>query len=212
MPSYRTGFTVSHGFKFANTFTFDVRLTPGLRLGQVEPGLCGGMAYAALDYYHAGIPIPTRAEPPPQGSPLSRYLVARQVASNGVGLLLNVTRWTLRDETALQARMLAQELPTLRSRLQRNQPTVLVLIRAWELAHITDNHQVVAYGYDEDPATGSLVILVYDPNRPGEPIRLSLELAQPEWGLEPWHSWDDGFKGFILQSYASRRQGLPLGA
>jgi hypothetical protein len=50
-----TGFTTTqHGWHFDNDFVNE-------RLFDVIPltGLCGGMAYSSLDYYHAGIPIPT---------------------------------------------------------------------------------------------------------------------------------------------------------
>jgi len=168
------------------------------------------MAYAALDYYHAGIPISRRTEPPPQGSPLSHYLIQRQLASTNPSVLYRVLRWTLRGDAALERRMLMHELPILRQRLQRNEPTVLILVRAHDLAHITANHQVVALGYSEDEAAASLVIHVYDPNWPGEPVRLSLELGEPSWGLEAWHSLEGAFKGLFLQQYKPRRYGLPI--
>jgi len=210
MITYRTGFTVEHGFRFHNWFVFDVRLSAGLSLGRVEPGLCGGMAYAALDYYHAGIPVPRMRHAPAQGSPLSRYLIQRQLASNSPAALYRVLRWTTGSIAALEHRMLTQELPALRQRLQRNEPTVLVLVRAPDLSHVTANHQVVACGYHEDEAAGTMRIDVYDPNWPGEAITLSLELAEPDWGLEAWHSREGDFKGLFLQSYAPRRQSLPL--
>ena len=53
--SVMTGFTASeHGWHFDNDFVNE-------RLYDVIPltGLCGGMAYSSLDYYHTGIPIPT---------------------------------------------------------------------------------------------------------------------------------------------------------
>jgi len=210
MAIYRTGFTIEHGFRFDNWFSFDVRLTPALRLGRVEPGLCGGMAYAALDYYHAGVPVPRMRQAPPSGSALLRYLIERQLASNRPAVLYRVLRWTLGGVASLEQRMLAQELPALQRRLQRNEPTVLVLVRAPDLWHVTANHQVVAYGYREDEAEGIMHIDVYDPNWPGEAVSLSLELAEPDWGLEAWHSREGTFKGLFVQPYEPRRRGLPI--
>ena len=48
-------------------------------------GLCGGMAFGALDYYNAGMPIPIGGERPtyedPAGKRLREYLVRRQMDS-----------------------------------------------------------------------------------------------------------------------------------
>jgi hypothetical protein len=67
-----TGFTAhQHGWHFNNSFTNQV-------IGSLleTQGLCGGMAYSSLDYYFAGLPIPTHrkgdfgdpaAEVPPDG-------------------------------------------------------------------------------------------------------------------------------------------------
>ena len=209
MASYSTGFGVDHGFAFANTFTFDLQLAPWWRLGRISPGLCGGMAYAALDYYHAGAPIPGQTEPPPQDSALGRYLIERQLASNTASLVLQVVRWTLRDAQRLQAKMLASELPSLRSHLQQGIPVVLVLIRAHALREVTHNPQVVAYGYDEDADGGRMTVQVYDPNWPRRSTALSIELRPTDGDLRPTHTIDGAFKGFILQAYTARQHGLP---
>jgi len=56
-------------------------------------GLCGGMAFAALDYFRAGRPVPHGADPrdqPPPGSELRLYLWQRLLESwrlNGVTFL-----------------------------------------------------------------------------------------------------------------------------
>lgn len=209
MASYSTGFGVDQGFAFANTFTFDLQLAPWWRVGRISPGLCGGMAYAALDYYHAGAPIPSQTEPPAQDSALGRYLLERQLASNTASLVLQVVRWTLRDAQHLQARMLATELPALRARLQQGIPVVLVLIRAHSLREVTHNHQVVAYGYDEDADSRHMSIQVYDPNWPRRSIALTLDLASADGDLRPMHTIEGAFKGFILQAYTARQHGLP---
>jgi len=160
MASHHTGFTVDHGFAFTNWFTFDLSVTPLLRLGRISPGLCGGMAYAALDYYHAGVPAPAMMTPPPQGTPLCRYLIERQVASNSVALVAQVARWTVCDAARLQAQMLARELPALRERLQRDEPAVLLFVRATTMGQMTHNHQVVACAYDEDQYSGAMRVAI----------------------------------------------------
>ena len=53
-----TGFTTTeHGWHFDNDFVNEVLA------GLIHTkGLCGGMAYSSLDYYHTGIPIPTHRD------------------------------------------------------------------------------------------------------------------------------------------------------
>src|SRR5690348_4708372 len=48
----------THGFAFPNAFVNEVLTLPnGARI--TTAGRCGGMAYAALDYFLAGQPVPT---------------------------------------------------------------------------------------------------------------------------------------------------------
>lgn len=60
----------THGFRFVNTF----RGEDGLRWG----GLCGGMVYAALDYFNNRIPIPIQSYTPANRTTLQSYLYERQ--------------------------------------------------------------------------------------------------------------------------------------
>jgi hypothetical protein len=55
----RTGFDPrAHGFHFANDFVDKAVTVPGY--GEVATdGRSGGMAYAALDYWFAGLPVPS---------------------------------------------------------------------------------------------------------------------------------------------------------
>src|SRR5437763_33144 len=69
------------GFHFSNNFTNH------LLFGITTIGRCGGMAYAALDYYLAGLPVPTHtaidfgpSRVPADGTILADYLWWRQIA------------------------------------------------------------------------------------------------------------------------------------
>src|SRR5207253_3158613 len=75
------------GFRFANAFwaqpLFRIPL-PGLgelRIGDASRGLCGGMVFAARDYFERGCPPPDDREPPDHGSPLFGHLVRRLLHS-----------------------------------------------------------------------------------------------------------------------------------
>src|SRR5262245_53695331 len=70
----RTGFdTKRHGFRFQNgkfKFTYAVIIPCDV--------LCGGMCYAALDYYNYQLAVPEESDPPAEGTPLFNYLYDRQ--------------------------------------------------------------------------------------------------------------------------------------
>ncbi|MFN0130921.1 MAG: hypothetical protein ACKVW3_00060 [Phycisphaerales bacterium] len=77
-----------HGFRFVNSFTGSP-LPFGL--GKAEKslnvpnrfGLCGGMSFAAADFFLAARPRPDARQPPTQGDPLYNFLYGRQVVSLG---------------------------------------------------------------------------------------------------------------------------------
>ena len=72
----RTGFVPKkHGFKFANNFQ-NHRFIGPIHLDL--SGRCGGMSYAAMDFFCHGMPIPTQNTLPEEGSVLSTYISARQ--------------------------------------------------------------------------------------------------------------------------------------
>jgi hypothetical protein len=150
-----------------------------LRLGDAAAGLCGGMVFAALDYWHAGAPPP--AERPVRGHADFGYLVRRLIDSWHLPLgVLRYYRWMLlpdRDRLrrlsrrparrSAPARTWDREWPRVRAALDAGAPVPLGVVtvasrRPSELAH---NHQVLAYGYEQ--AGGRLVLRVYDPNRGG---------------------------------------------
>jgi hypothetical protein len=95
----RTNFGYYHGFKFPNTYTTTYNVIPDKYIpdfiyeGDVKfstQGRCGGMAYAALDYFYAHKLIPGYAsdsEAPPNDIPLSRYILDRLHDSLDISLL-----------------------------------------------------------------------------------------------------------------------------
>lgn len=65
-----------HGFHFSNS---DIKWTIGLTEGKA---LCGGMAYAALDYFILRSTIPPVANAPVEGTALHKYIYDRQAAAH----------------------------------------------------------------------------------------------------------------------------------
>jgi hypothetical protein len=67
-----------HGFQFTNSFRNEVGIGP---LKIVTKGRCGGMVYAALDYYRAKHRMPTMTATPDPNHELAKYILDRQYKS-----------------------------------------------------------------------------------------------------------------------------------
>ncbi|WP_422350765.1 hypothetical protein [Flagellimonas sp.] len=175
---------VQHGFKFNNSFKNIFIDAIDWRTG----GLCGGMSYASLDYYHArNISTPKTALRPTEGSPLQKYLYDRQVTS----ITSNVDKWAEIGLNPLGARngeffnwgvenKPGSRINELRPFINRGQPVPLGLQSVGEKDSDPGNHQVVAIGYDfgtaQDLANGTykhkMKIYTYDPNYPNRIMTL----------------------------------------
>jgi hypothetical protein len=209
-----------HGFMFTNSWP----PAPGVRIatplgtlgiGNAARGLCGGMVFAALDYWHAGT-CPPAARPAP-GSELYRYVVRRLVESWRIpsGVARYYLWMTLPDGDRAAAvrgrrvltrrgvswRTIAAGWPRVRASLDEGIPVPLGLVTVasanpMQLGH---NHQALAFGY---ALSGREVALrVYDPNAgprddigiwfdassPSRPtaFRHNLNLARPVRGFFP---------------------------
>lgn len=171
-------------FRFANQFQNVVNLPLGtnVRTG----GLCGGMAYAALDYFLAKRKIPQQDFLPAEGTPLQQYLYAREFTS----LQSNADKWAevmLNPGGARNSEFFNWGLQTtnggrieeLRSFIDRGMPVPLGL-----KSNSGGDHQVLAIGYDMGNYTGDLgpnaanfKIFVYDSNHPGKTMTLVPDMA-----------------------------------
>jgi hypothetical protein len=184
-----TGFVPDRdGFQFGNYWPDTPYSLPPLRgsvldfkYGNAANGLCGGMVFAARDYFEAGRSIPaTRTAPFGERDPLFLYLVDRQFATfsvDSVALMLKLMNpaYPDEDENVLAALGLAsgrasvmanEEWPLIRADIEAGRPSPMVLITVksalpWDLGKC---HQVLAYAYD---VHGDEILLrVYDPNQP----------------------------------------------
>ncbi len=86
VKTVKTNFAYYHGFKFPNSYTNTYKVIPDKYIPDViykgdlkftTEGRCGGMAFAALDYYYAHKVIPIYASIPPNDTPLSNYILTR---------------------------------------------------------------------------------------------------------------------------------------
>ncbi len=211
---------VKHGFQFANTF--ENVIFEESPVGRVATrGRCGGMAFAALDHFYAGLQLPRftpaqlpAAGVPPDAHPLARYIYRRQMDSfmvlsaakyltwslspdNAGFLVKGVSRWTKEDEWR-----------KLRASIDTGKPCVLGMIKAYDFAHLGDNHQVVASGYDYSPTKDAMTVYIYDVNYPGREIALLSDRFRPGWledspNLEQWRGW-------FVQDYAPHQPPIGL--
>jgi hypothetical protein len=167
------------------------------------------MAYAALDYYHAGQRPPEATSPPAPGTPFWRYLLRRQWDSwQGPVVPLRTLRWALASDGRLARRTREREWPRLQAWIDRGEPAVVLLIRTRNLA-LALNHQVVVSGYEEDLISGRVLLHVYDPNRPGVPVTLAFRAGPTGAPLGATQSTGEPLRGFLVLPYRPRRRGLP---
>jgi hypothetical protein len=192
-----TGFVPSvNGLHFDNAFpdgpalTIDLGVTT-LNVGNAANGLCGGMVFAALDYWALGGPPPPDTVPPAGGTPAFQYLVRRLIDSWGLPngpltyLALMNPLYPDGDEGLGPVkvhgrawRMVTQEWPAIRASLDAGQPCPLGLVKLASAnpLDIGKNHQVLAYGYDL--LGTSLRLAVYDPNQADrDDVVIALDVA-----------------------------------
>jgi hypothetical protein len=210
------------GLRFDNDFPHvPVMVVPvaGMQvpIGDAANGLCGGMAFAVVDLFRAGLTPPAETTPPSQGSPLFDYLVRRLLDSfdlpAGPGRYL---LWqSLPDEDirmgwfdvtkGLMRRTVEEEWPKVKADLDAGRLSPLGLIRTHSVnpMELGRNHQVVAFGYDLDEAAGNVRLAVYDPNHAGDDsVSLALNLANPasSWPMA-YRSGEDPPRGFFRAAY-----------
>jgi hypothetical protein len=212
------------GFAFPNRFPrVPVRSIgiPGIvsiPIGDASNGLCGGMAFAARDYFEARTSPPDVGEPPGDG-PLFDYLVDRLFDS--FDLPLGPTRYLklmsphLPDGETFLSRlgigphgrawlMVREEWPKVRADIDAGHPSPLglVRVRSSDPFDLKENHQVLAYGYEL--VDSALTLRLYDPNLPGrDDVTMSFSLADPN-ALTPVRSFPGGSKilAFFRVPYA----------
>jgi hypothetical protein len=181
-PAAAPGFLPSRdGFAFTNSWpaapAIRVRTPLGsIGIGNAAAGLCGGMVFAALDFWHAETVPP--AQRPAPGSPLYRFVVRRLVDSWHIPAgIARYYRWmNLPDgdssidlpgrrpaaRRGVAWRTIVVHWPRIKASLDDGIPAALGLVtmasaNPLELGH---NHQVLAFGYTL--SDNKVTIAVYD--------------------------------------------------
>lgn len=199
-----------HGFRFGNRFVNVVVSLPGVPKMRTK-GRCGGMAYAALDYFTLLRAAPKFApEPParvpPDGHPLADYLLRRQLDSFHNDSALRFVTWTVFPDENLPfakgvRRWTAEEIPRLKAAIDNGKPVVIGLVGARSLADVgRRNHQAVALGYNI--VAGGVDVLIYDPNTHGVTAVLHWRRGEPliQASNRPGRPW----RGLFVHDYVAR--------
>lgn len=187
-----------NGLHFDNSFPDEpaVMIDLGVAkvpVGNAANGLCGGMVFAALDYWKQGDPPPSDATPPPTGTPLFNYLVRRLIDSwdipgGPLTYLKLMSPWLPDGDDRVGPismhgrswRMAVREWPAIKSSIDAGNPCPLGLVKLksanpLDLGH---NHQVLAYGYDQDGT--AITMWLYDPNQSDtDEVALRFDIARP---------------------------------
>ncbi len=212
MAQARTQFVAEqNGFRFVNSFALPfptqikLPLLGEINLEKVVYGLCGGMSFAALDYYYAGRPVPGYEQVADLPTDYLLYLWGRQLDSLGVVVIPKVIEWMLRDDRDVALSTARYEVPKLRRRLDQGKPVVLALVRAKGISDPTVNHQVIATGYDFDESTRQLKVYLCDPNYPRWTSNLQLNLTVPGKGLQAVQSTGEKLRGLFMIQYGPEK-------
>jgi hypothetical protein len=195
-----------------------------LNIGDAANGLCGGMAFTTADLHHAGL-VPGDEPQPLAGSDRYDYIVERQIASFDGGRLplrfYDLMKPTRPDREPSWAQLLGAigidrhsrtwtmvqvEWPRIRQALDGGRLAMLGLVRtiSADPLQLSLNHQVLAYGYDQE---GSVVTLrICDPNWPRDDgVILGFDTSDPRGSIQAtWSKSDARPVCFFMAPYEPR--------
>lgn len=201
------------GFKFTNSWSGEPLKRINLKFGNIpigaaSNGLCGGMAYAARDWFEARRPIPVMRVSPPDGSPLRNFVIDRLIDSFDLpeGVVpyatLMSTRYPGHDgdllaalgQVASRASILARRTwPAVKAAIDAGHPCPLglVMVVSDDPAALGHHHQVLAYAYQIRGTR--LSVWVYDPNSPEDDgVVIAFDTARTDRAATVQHNVDVG--------------------
>jgi hypothetical protein len=184
-------------------------------IGNAANGLCGGMAFAVADLFEAHRMPPAATTNPAPESPAFDYIVARLFDSfnlpNGVAKYYEWMNLPTNDPTplgprGLTSRTIGQELPTIRETIDSGKPCPLglVCVHSIDPKQLGLNHQVLAYGYDDNGATTT--VWVYDCDAPdNDTATISFNTSAPSHTTTFHYSaYPRTVLGFFAVGYAAK--------
>jgi hypothetical protein len=218
-----------HGFAFDNGWPDQPALTlptpfGGIGIGNAGAGLCGGMVFAALDYFLAGREaVPDR---PAAGEPLYRFIVRRLIDSwhfpagvaqyyRWMGLpdgdhVIRLFGRQVLARRGLGRRTVRVEWPRIRKDLDRGRPVPLgvVTVASRNPKDLALNHQALAIGYEVDGPR--VKVRVYDPNSGRrDDVAITMDTSAPPGPVPFDHNLglQRPIRGFFRVAYTPRTPG-----
>lgn len=187
-----------NGFAFRGCLVrTQIALPAGLQL-EVR-GRCGGLVYAALDYFYSGLAIP-EVGPEPW---LTDYLSRRFLHSFSLPSTVRFALWAMACDESVTRATRGHEIPRLRRAIDNGYPVVLGLVRARRLADaLVAGRQVVAYGYEVEEETGDLRLYAYDAESPGREVVLTVRVSTS--GIHASNE-EQPWRGLFVHDYRFQR-------
>ena len=201
----RTDFQpATHGFAFANNFTNKVSIA-GIPITETR-GRCGGMAFAALDLWHNRLGVPTNTTLPADGTLVADYIYWRLIDSirdnwfQYFHFMRTPDHPTVVNGIGVARATREEQLPKLKALLDAGVPQPLGLSQATALDQFGNDHQVVAYGYEEQgPET---CIFIWDNNHPLVESMLRFKTAYDPGDHAVRHSDGSQWRGWFVSAYS----------
>jgi hypothetical protein len=212
------------GFAYVNRWPSepDISLpTPlgTINIGNAADGLCGGMVFAALDYWYSGVTPP--GEQPAAGTAAYQFVVRRIIDSWHVptGVAEYFAWMNLPDgdvgftafghhvvtQHGVSGRTITQQWPLVKADLDRQIPCPLglVTVASHKPGDLGKNHQVLAYAYSVDGP--QVTVDVYDPNSgQDDGVSITFDTSQPTRATTFTNTIDIGepVRGFFRTAYS----------
>jgi hypothetical protein len=222
---------LSDGFAFTNSWPAAPAVTVStpfgpVGIGNAANGLCGGMVFAALDYWIAGH-VPPKARPAP-GTPLYKFIVRRLIDSWHVPAgVVEYYQWmnlpdgdvtasvlgrTVVVQRGVSWRTIEQQWPLVKASIDAGVPAPIgvVTVKSANVAELGQNHQVGAYSYTV--AGSEVTVGVYDPNsgqNDGVWIRFNTSTPQQATTFATNINIDLPVRGFFMTGYAAASPPVP---
>lgn len=165
-----------HGFNFLNRFPgyplpFSIPKLPNITDIESTYGLCGGMSAATCDFFLAQKTMPEIKEPPAKGTPLYKYLYRRQTDSFGAfgTHIAKFAQWMVLPEDTVfgTQKRTYDQFEEISNDLDDGNLAVIGLVYVGgSTVQIWENHQVLAYKYEE--FGNDIKLYIYDPNYPNQ--------------------------------------------
>lgn len=182
-------------------------------IGNASNGLCGGMAFVVRDLFEAHLLPPVSKANPDAGSPAFQFIVKRLFDSfNLPGGVAEYFTWmnlpahnTDLGPQGTSWLTIKNTMPALRKTIDSGHlcPIALVCIHSTNPMDLGQNHQVLAYGYQDQGNTTT--VHVYDSNHPDDDsVTITFNNSNPAHTTTfTYSAGDHNVLGFFTTSYTA---------